>query len=60
MHATVLTLAWAAVDVDGLGGIVAIIILNGHQMGVSLGAEVGTQGQHMIIAVAQGLGHLPT
>ncbi|MPC15574.1 hypothetical protein E2C01_008373 [Portunus trituberculatus] len=56
----VLTLAWAAVDVDGLGGIVAIIVLNSHQVGVSLRAEVGPQGQHMVIAVAQGLGHLPT
>lgn len=54
-----LTSAWPAVDVDGLGGVVAIIVLYGHQVRVGLRTEVGTQGQHVVIAVTQGLGHLP-
>lgn len=37
-----LTSAWPAVNVDSLGGVVAIIILYGNQVGVSLRAEVGT------------------
>lgn len=55
-----LTSAWPTVYVDGLGGVVAIIILYGDQVGISLGAEVGAQGQHVVVAVAQGLGYLST
>lgn len=55
-----LTSAWPTVDVDGLGGVVAVIILYSNQVGISLRAEVGAQGQHMVIAVAQGLGYLST
>lgn len=55
-----LTSARPAVDVDGLSGVVAVVILYGHQVGIGLRAKVGTQGQHVVIAVTQGLGNLPT
>lgn len=54
------TSTWPVVNVDGLGGVVAIIILYGYKVGVGLWAKVGTQGQHMVVAVAQSLCHLST
>lgn len=45
-------------NIYSLSGVVAIIILYGNQMRVSLGTEVSSQSQHMVITVAQGFGNL--
>ena len=46
------------VDVDGLCRVLALIVLDGHQMGVRLRAEVGREGQHVVVAITQSFVHL--
>ena len=44
--------------VDGLGLVVAVVVLDTHQVGVGLGTEAGRHGHHMLVAVVHNLHQL--
>ena len=56
----VLTLSGPVLDVDGLRLVLSVLVLHADQVAVRLAGEAGSQRQHVVIAVVDGLQHLPT
>lgn len=54
----VLTLAWFVLSVDGLSLVYTLIVLNTHQMGVCLRAEVCCDGHDVLVRVVDDFHHL--
>lgn len=53
-----LTFPRLALDIDGLCGVVAVIILDRDKVRVGLSAEVGPERKHVVVAVIQSFQNL--
>jgi len=52
------TFAWLVVDADGLRLVVAVVVLDAHQVGVGAVVEAGGHGQHVFVGLVHGLHQL--